>query len=100
MTNFTSLPNMLKATAQQGQTYFDIALQTFGSIEGVFMLTSGNISNEPEPGTSLMADGVVINRYVANYYLNNNIIPATGLAKTISNEGIGYWLIENDFIVQ
>lgn len=91
---------MLKATSQQGQTYFDIALQVYGSIEGVFGLTGGSISDQPEPGTALTASGAVINKYVVNEYLNNNIIPATGADSTITNEGIGYWIIENDFIVQ
>ena len=95
---------MGKITAYCNQTCFDLAVQTSGSIEAVFDLIAIN------PGLQL--DGqvaeaveirtpVVINQQIYDYYTRNAITPATGLGTAVTTgDGIGYWIINDDFIVQ
>ncbi|MDD2282708.1 MAG: hypothetical protein PHD92_04885 [Eubacteriales bacterium] len=95
---------MSKITAYSNQTCFDLTLQTSGSLEAVFDLIALN----PE----LRLDGqvaeaieirtpVVINQQIYEYYTHNAITPATGLAEAVTaGDGIGYWIINQDFIVQ
>jgi len=96
---------MGKIITKSGQTLFDIALQVYGTIEGVFGLLADNpgktstLTDEPTPGTELMVNGTVLNKYVANEYANRGIIPATGIHHEYQGEGIGWWIIEDDFIV-
>lgn len=92
---------MNKVKVLTGQSLFDIALQVYGSIEGVFGLTKGTVSDEPVPGTELTVNGVAINKYIVNEYANNGIKPATGMdaEASIIRQGIGYWYVEDDFVV-
>ena len=87
-----------------GQSLFDIAIQSAGSIEAVFDIALANgisITDDLEPGTVLVVPAV-LNRQVAEYYRVNGIQPATGI--TVSDapalqEGVEFWGIEYDFIV-
>jgi hypothetical protein len=92
---------MNKVKVLAGQSLFDIALQVYGSIEGVFGLTAGTVDELPDPGTELHPEGMVLNKYVVDEYQNSGIKPATGMEIEGStlNEGIGYWVIEDDFVV-
>jgi hypothetical protein len=97
---------MGKIIIKSGQSLFDIALQAYGTIEGVFSLLADNpgklttLTDELTPGTELVVNGAVLNKYVADEYTNRGIIPATGLRHEVYGDGIGWWIIENDFIVQ
>lgn len=93
----------MKTTVMMGQTLWDIAIQHCGSADAAFAVARLNnisITDMPGPGTELtMPD--VMNKQLVNYYMNNNISPATGITATASTpEGIGYWIIENDFIIK
>ncbi len=97
---------MGKIITKQGQSLLDIALQAYGSIEGVFGLLADNptkltaITDCPTPGTELKVTGKVLNKYVVNEYSDYNIVPATAiLASEVNQTGIGYWAIGVDFIV-
>lgn len=72
---------MNKVTTYKHQSPFDIAIQEYGSIEGVFDLLENNPGLEFDsaiaPGTSL-AIGEAVNPEVVDYYRRNNIKPATG----------------------
>lgn len=74
---------MNNVTAYKDQSVFDIALQEYGSIEGVFDLLAGNpgleFDNTFEPGTVLKLEGDIINQEVVDYYTKNNIKPATSI---------------------
>jgi hypothetical protein len=57
--------------------------------------------DELTPGAALVVPAV-LNKQVANYYNVNNIRPATALSASdaaLLHEGIGFWLVEYDFIV-
>ena len=97
---------MGKIIIKSGQSLFDIALQVYGTIEGVFGLLADNpgklttLTDETTPGTELVVNGAVLNKYVSDEYTNRGIIPATGYGIIeIPGEGIGYWAIDDDFIV-
>ena len=64
------------------QSVFDIAIQEYGSIEGVFDLLKNNpgleFDSDIESGTALNTSGTIIDQSVVDYYKKNNIKPATG----------------------
>lgn len=63
------------------QSIFDIALQEYGSIEGVQLLIADNptidINTELQPGTKLLIKSSAIDQGIVNYYSTNKIKPAT-----------------------
>lgn len=89
------------------QSLFDIALHQGGSIEAIFELAGLNdlsITDNLEAGSDIVLSETVLSKRVKEYYSTNNIFPATSItenesAETISQEGIGYWAIEVDFVV-
>lgn len=86
------------------QTWFDIALQELGAMDGVFdcLGSSDVLSTNPVTGRVLaLANNAVVNRKVVDRYLADNIKPATALETEITiGDGIGYWTIGVDFEVQ
>lgn len=91
--------------SQQNQTLLDIALQEYGSIEGVFDLMDANgynvLSTDPSPYESIVLEGEVLDSAIYNYYKSNAIIPATGFTDEDKNpDGIDFMTIEDDFIVR
>ncbi|MCO5230135.1 MAG: hypothetical protein M9958_03165 [Chitinophagales bacterium] len=91
----------------QGQSIFDVCLQNCGTIEGVFELANQNnlsITENLITGTILQTNGVLTDDDILDYYKVKNIQPATGLTIEISEditncEGIGCWIIEDNFKV-
>ena len=73
----------MKVTVLQNQSLFDISVQVYGSIEGVFLLAKANnisITDELIAGTQLTYyDSFIIDKTVATYYKNNNIKPSTAI---------------------
>lgn len=64
----------------QGQSLLDIALQTTGSIEGVFELAelNGISVTDSVEGIALSVDGLtVLSPQAVAYYKTNSIIPTT-----------------------
>jgi len=90
-------------TSLQGQTLFDIAVQTAGSVEAAFemaLINSIGITDDLVPGTNLSPVGI-LNKQIAAYYRNKNLMPATGLQGEIGDDigGIEYWAVETEFLV-
>ena len=88
-----------------GQSIFDIAVQHTGTVEAAMDIALANgiaVDSELATGQILNHDHfVVVNKMILEYYLRNAITPATGLAAAQApGEGIGFWIIENDFIIQ
>lgn len=84
------------------QTLFDVAIQECGSIEAAYsfaLLNNLSITDTMLAGVKLK--GVdVIDRKIKTYYKSKGIYPATAIVDTqIENEGIDYWAIEINFIV-
>lgn len=90
----------------EGQSLSDIAVQACGSAEASFAIALANDCSLTEPlapGQMLVVPPAV-KKDIAAYFKDKGIKPATAItplqkADTIGGEGIGYWSIENDFIV-
>lgn len=98
---------MATAIVQQGQSLMDISIEKCGSVTALFELALANglsITDDVEVGTTLQLP-IPTNAAVKQYFENKGIVPATieAAAKQFENlnpQGIGYWEIGNDFIVQ
>jgi hypothetical protein len=91
---------------EPGQNLFDLAIQQFGSVSGIVDLAKNNnmsLSAIVLPGQVLNAKGEKKNKLIVNYFKSNSR-PATGNEPIVDGEtpleGIGYWAIEDDFIIQ
>jgi len=75
---------MRQVIVQQGQTIVDIALQEYGSVEGLFALLEANqtldLDSQLEPGQKvLVREEDVVNSDIVNYYQRNNISVVSSL---------------------
>lgn len=94
-------------TVLQDQSWFDLALQELGSIEGVFGLlnpSGDTLDVNPSSGreVKILASAVIIKNNTA-WYQQHSIKPATGISAgstIVIGSGIGYWAIEVNFVVQ
>jgi hypothetical protein len=80
---------------QPGQNLIDVALQEYGSIDGLLKLCNDNniaIGQNVNPGTSLIIDSnsVLLKKQVINYR-NKGIKPATGDVRIVESE----WILAN-----
>ena len=106
ITNSQVVTNLVKVLA--GQCLFDIAMQQLGSIEPVFALAglNGNsITDDLLAGSKVNYSLTPYSQKVLKIYQDNQYKPASGLTvpgqpKPIMLEGIDYWGIEYDFVVQ
>ena len=86
---------------KQQQSLMDVALKTYGSIYGVFWLVEDNpnaligITDTLLPGDLLKIRNQKINPQMIQYLQKYNIATAKGA----QGEGIGYWRIEETFII-
>ena len=100
----------MEVKVKERQTMFDVALEYLGGAEGAFALAerNGRSITDPLPeGTLLSYDAAdVVNAKVVQHYTTNGICPATAITQDEINailatcEGIGYWEIGYDFIIQ
>jgi hypothetical protein len=100
---------MKTVTVLPGQTLFDIVLQEKGSLQGLNEVLKENglfPGEEVASGTEITITGEPSDREAYKYITKNNIKPATRLDEFESQDveptlgGIGYWIIEQDFIVK
>lgn len=88
------------------QSLLDVALQTLGSIEGAIAMCKLNglsLTSDITPGEELLVPEGIINEDIVNYFKHGNRLIATGYNENELPphlEGISYWAINNDFIVQ
>ncbi len=71
---------MIKVTVRRRQTLSDIALEVYGSIEGVVSLARANnisITGELHAGEVLQCPDVIYDNYLQSYVRRNGIVPAT-----------------------
>ncbi len=98
-------------TVLHNQSLLDVAIQHTGSVMNVFSIAKANgmaVSDEIVAGAVLEIPTVIFpDNNILNYYQNKNIKPATAITATITGgnpqaelEGIDYWAISDDFIVQ
>jgi len=90
---------MNNLTTYANQSVFDIALQAYGSVAGVFELLKANAGLELDshiaPGTVLQVPGEPVNQEVVDYYIKNNIKPATG-----NLDGLPEYSEEDDIMIE
>ncbi len=96
----------MEVVVLDGQSLFDLALQTAGSVEAMFDIAERNSLSVTDPltaGSELVASDAV-NKPVFEYYSVNGIKPATDATIAAMNElrdeGIDFWALEVDFVVQ
>ena len=86
------------------QSLFDISVQECGSIEDVFDIAKQNGLSITDSSdiASLIVVPDAIEKQIADYYKAKRLNPATDIAETnnIVLEGIDYWALEVDFVVQ
>ncbi|MDR3227757.1 MAG: LysM domain-containing protein [Prevotellaceae bacterium] len=94
----------MQTTVQNRQTLLDIAVQEMGSAEAVFELAAANnlsITDALENGQILQipqSANNYVQRQVVKYYNVNKINPATAI-ENATPEGIEFWAIEYDFVI-
>jgi hypothetical protein len=84
------------------QSIIDIAIQYAGSCDAAFGIASANgigLTDVLVPGQSLVIP-TVIEAGVAERLRLANISPAYYETETQISSGVGYWYIDQDFIVQ
>lgn len=86
---------------QPGQTLLDIALQELGDVSRaneIAIMNGISITDDLQPGTSLLLpDPSGVARFIFNLFKDRGNIPASAIIK---EEGIEFWAIEKDFVVQ
>ena len=91
------------------QSLFDIAIQHTGNVMNAFLIAQANnlsITALLVAGSKLIIPGTVeMNNDVKGYYAAKKIQPATGTTEGTANgeelvEGISYWIINKNFVVQ
>ena len=102
---------MQRINSGLNQSLFDIALQHHGGITSTIEIAVANgiaLDADLTPGTELKLktldelDAETQMKQVVYHYRRNGIIPATAITEDaeVVLEGVGYWFIEDDFIVQ
>lgn len=108
------MAEMYDITIEKGQSIIDVAIHQYGSVEGIFLLLGdnpGKINRIDEPlagGLSLAVqrDPDVTSKADMEYFRNlkdgadRPLGVNTGEEEGLSLEGIGFWIIGNDFEVQ
>lgn len=91
----------MEYTVQPGQGLMDISIAASGSVAALFDIAAGrSITEELIPGAVLTINTSVLNKRVLDTYRQKNIIPGNAqILDDFVGEGVGYWAIEDDFIV-
>ncbi len=80
---------MKTITVLANQTLFDIALQVYGNIDGVFDLCRDNSIQFFEPvkagQTLVINEKNIINKNIVEYYQRHGICPASGVIQEMNN---------------
>lgn len=88
------------AKVLERQSIFDIAMQYFGSADAALNVAIVNGLSITDFMPQEVMDVSVLNKKIVDYYRINKITPATEVENELTFDGIDYWIIEDDFIVQ
>jgi hypothetical protein len=97
---------MKTVKVQAGQTLIDIAIQELGDgsrVAEIAVLNDLNITEDLLGGTILkMPDADISKRSLVNLFRDKSNAPASWITadEEVRLEGIGYWYIDNDFVVK
>ena len=86
------------------QSFLDLAIQHTGSVENAFVLALQNgksLTDDLVAGEQLSLENTKNDKDILSYYQSKKLQPATGVSHTggssLQLQGIGYWVISNDF---
>lgn len=105
--SYESIMQSNEVVVLEGQSFFDLAIVYCGSAEFAYEFAELNemsVTDEPDTGMRLKKP-TSNNKRIATYYADKALQTATATTYTSggselpSDEGIGYWAIEIDFIV-
>ena len=96
----------MTTTILHNQSLLDLAIQHTGSVENAFVLALQNgksLTDDLVAGEQLYLENTKNNQDILSYYQSKKLQPATGVSHTggssLQLQGIGYWVISNDFKV-
>lgn len=93
---------MKKIVVKNKQSLFDIAIQEYGNVEAVFWIIEDNDWIHSPVDIIEAGDELNIREQSMNFttkeYLKNYEVVSGG--KSTHPEGVGFWRVEKDFIVQ
>lgn len=94
---------MQTITTGNRQCFLDLAMQYAGAVESSFEIAyqaNRSFTDEPAAGTIFPAP-VVVNANIVAQYVASKVKPASIDIVTgeTAGEGIGYWIVDNDFKV-
>lgn len=88
------------------QSFLDLAIQHTGSVENAFVLALQNgksLTDDLVAGEQLYLENTKNNKDILSYYQSKKLQPATGVSHTggssLQLQGIGYWSIQSEFII-
>lgn len=90
---------MKQVPVKNNQTLFDIACQEYGDVTAVFDLVELNGFDSPVDNLNagqMINIGEPKNKAIKDYLEQYEVVSGTDDSRA---EGIGFWLIEDDFIV-
>lgn len=88
-----------------GQTIFDVAVQNYGTVEGVAILLEDNpgltLNSDLEVGSTLRVNGErALDQGRVNYFRERGIIISNFEEQERVADGQGFWITENgDFVI-
>lgn len=90
-------------TVREGQTSIDIGMQYTGDAANAVAVSIANglsITDDLNIGSEMICDDAVTDKkkYAATFS-KYNVTPASAVNNAELLEGIGYWIIEQDFVV-
>lgn len=95
---------MQNITVSEGQTLIDIAAQYCGDATVAFAIAEMNelsLTDDLTIGQSLVVPDVDAEHIdIVNEIKDSGVIPASAYDNNDDLDGIGYWILENDFVVQ
>jgi len=98
--------NPAECIVDVNQCLFDIAIQyqgDFTAIVDLALLNGLAITDDIAPGLVLAKQAIPANTNVADYFRSKSLVPATAFTDANQAEtnpgGIGYWYIQQDFII-
>ena len=95
----------MTTTILHNQSLLDLAIQHTGAVENTFAIAVANglsLTDDLESGEALNLEPTTINQNkdILSYYQSKKLQPATAVTQLLEAErleGIGYWVISNDF---
>lgn len=90
----------MEVKVKPGQTIYDLALQEYGSIEGVVIIAQENdldLEEDLVEGSTIRINSNPIDQSIVNYYKDNGIFPKSGGDINVAISGFSDGFKQNAF---